>query len=196
MVTKNCTKCKKDFPDTKEYYHIDSKRGLRKVCKFCSNEYRKNKRAIERLDRLNYNNKISSYIIIANKTCNKCKKEYPNTKEYYHVDIRRGLKNVCKFCANEYKRNKRIIESAGKYYTNESIAHYFNIDINRIDLIEAQRYYLILKDRIENKHHCVVNEKGFYCAVCKVKEDIIFPISLKKFNEVGKSFMKNHEHNV
>ena len=131
------------------------------------------------------------------KICTKCKSELSLLLEYFHFDKRigRGFKNHCKKCCNEYKKNKRIIQSAGYYYTDKRIASYFGIDLTNENLLEAKRFQLILKDRIENKKHCIITNEGFYCILCDKKEDILLPISLDKLTIASKAFLKNHNHN-
>lgn len=96
---KQCTKCKRSFLATMEYFYHDKNRkdGLFPQCKICKNPPKTNDNAIE-----------PGY-----KRCPKCNNVYPATTEHFHRHKRTkdGLYGYCKQCKIEetkaYQREHR-----------------------------------------------------------------------------------------
>lgn len=105
--TKRCTKCKKTYPATTEYFHRNAhkKDGLNYQCKICiSNNYKENRLSLVSKTYL------ANEILRKNnlKICKKCSKIYPaNTKYFYrNKRLKDGLNFYCKEC--EKIRYKKI----------------------------------------------------------------------------------------
>lgn len=84
MEYKTCGKCKRSFPATTEYFHIDKygKYGLKSSCKTCKKEY-------------DIQNRREYYVKNKEKICNRVRKYRKNNKDYINVYYRnrKVLKN-------------------------------------------------------------------------------------------------------
>jgi len=125
METKICTKCKNEFPASKDYFNAqkNGKYGLRSVCKKCCKKYYSNRH------RENYKKEHGHYYvkeIKKTKTCSRCGNEFPLNDTYFfkkvikqelangEIAVYYGYRHLCKKChaavTLEKKRKKRYKE--------------------------------------------------------------------------------------
>ncbi|MEO8611219.1 MAG: HNH endonuclease signature motif containing protein [Chloroflexota bacterium] len=101
MDTKRCSKCKQEFPATREYFnaHKQVKDGLRSICKQCRRAQDKNYHVAP----LNDTHTL--------KRCTGCKIEYPATTEHFYplASGRYGLTSRCRSCTLE-QNQKKVVE--------------------------------------------------------------------------------------
>jgi len=103
---KICSKCKKEYPATLDYFYKTGNR-LRSWCKECEKERCKKYYQIRQIKK--------ETILEGFKICNKCKIEYPATLEYF-APVKKnkdGLYSYCRNChreknANWYLKNREI----------------------------------------------------------------------------------------
>jgi len=100
VITKICSKCKKELHCTPEYFHrkAASNDGYDYICKECRREI--------------VNTKIGNVPKNQRKVCSLCKKEFPATKTYFELkpQAKDGLAYECRGCRNKRTR-KRLQES-------------------------------------------------------------------------------------
>lgn len=95
---KICTGCKKELPNTNEYFvWADKEKGrLNASCKCCTSEAnrKKNKEIKEK-------NKNLTLFYDGIRKCKHCGRELPNNKLYFSIDLTcvDGLRNVCRECS-------------------------------------------------------------------------------------------------
>jgi hypothetical protein len=120
MNTKKCTKCKDEFPATREFFHkhINGKYGVTSRCKECLKlDYRESYKK-QKLKTHNYKS--------GKKRCTNCKEEFPATLEFFtkKVNGKYGLTSKCKKCNNSYlkqnyqKHRDKRLEQKKEYHKN------------------------------------------------------------------------------
>jgi HNH endonuclease len=118
---KRCTKCKKEYPATTEYWYRNKRKdddGLRSQCKECTSKKSK--------ERQNHPEPTDETLM---KRCTgPCGKEYPANVKYWHRNIRHkdGLMNKCKECRNkeaETYRSRAEVQEYRKAYGNAYRSH-------------------------------------------------------------------------
>lgn len=112
MKMRTCTKCKRELPNTNEYFGWSKKSEgrLNSVCKECVSiiEKEKKKRMIE-------SNKDKSLFYEGTKKCIKCGRDLPNNKLFFPIDLacKSGLRNKCRECD---PKNGRFLEEDYKVH--------------------------------------------------------------------------------
>ena len=138
-LTRICTKCNKELPNTSDYFcYADKKSGrLESVCKECKAKITK-----ERSNRKIQENKNKILGTGGFKICISCGKELPDTKQYFSIDLtcNSGLRNVCRCCSSNHKNylpdnyipserwsdeDYDLLKSVYKDYTNEELVEKF-----------------------------------------------------------------------
>jgi len=94
MITKICTKCKKELPATLKYFSIQSNmKRLRSQCKECSNKYSKKYRLKNKEKLQEYNKQYAEKNKEKIKRYNKAK--YRRNPEYYkELNLQRNFKLI------------------------------------------------------------------------------------------------------
>ena len=150
---RTCTKCKKIFPNTHEYFSKNNGDGLNSICKSCQSE--KNK---ERNERMRSRFSTSEIEYEGEKICKKCGRSLPNSYKYFPVDKTcvSGLRNICRECdtrfhgflPDDYEVNKlwsfdedEIIKQHYKDYTGIELHELF-LPNRSIRAIESRAYNL------------------------------------------------------
>lgn len=129
------------------------------------------------------------------KKCYCCKKENPETLEYFRFDKRRGCFYAsCIECVNNKRRENRLIKRIGQYDSDAGIKKRARDYSLSGKLLETQRLRLILLDRIKNKSHIIFDGNHFRCNVCNINSVILTPISVDLLNEALIAFKKAHIH--
>jgi len=75
------------------------------------------------------------------KTCSKCKKEYPATKEYFKKDCQKsdGLCPSCKICVSKYRRKGQYEKESPELRSQISKMQYYMLnDKNRLSLVRPK----------------------------------------------------------
>jgi hypothetical protein len=109
---KKCSKCKREFPATMEWFHKSSrsKDGLCNLCKEC--------RSAQKSGRFKFPDpSLEGY-----KFCKKCQRKFPSTPDYFyrHHEYKDGLVSTCKEC---YKSHSPILEEFKRCIQNEQCVH-------------------------------------------------------------------------
>lgn len=96
-----CTKCNKRLPNNSKYFCYSNKKNgtFEAVCKECKSVINKEKR-----NRIIESNKNRELFYDGNRKCFKCKRDLPNNRLYFPVDLSciDGLRNVCRECNPNY----------------------------------------------------------------------------------------------
>lgn len=125
METKICTKCKKEYPTTSEYWNKlkNGKYGLRSICNSCVKEYNKKLRSTpeakekNRIAAIEWRKNNPDKVLIASR---KNYKEHGNKhnetrREKYHTDMNYRLKRVA-YDKKYYESGRRLeINSKPEY---------------------------------------------------------------------------------
>ena len=94
---RTCTKCNKKLPNTHEYfgYSNKSKGTLSAVCKECTSILNK-----QRKEKIIQSNLGKELFYDGTKQCIKCKRDLPNNKLFFPIDLgcKSGLRNKCREC--------------------------------------------------------------------------------------------------
>ena len=171
VVNKICTKCKKEYPATPEYFtHTKSRLdGLFSWCRMCKKErdkeyHRKNIKEINeqrREWRLNNkevtkirdkkyreqmkNRNQEDILVPKEKDCARCKKAKASNEFYKDVTAKDGLTIFCKKCCNIRGHNdyKKHKEKRQEY------GRRYNIENREEIAVRARRYYSNNKERIK-----------------------------------------------
>lgn len=92
-----CTKCNREFPNTNEYfgYAKKSEGRLNAVCKECTSILNK-----KRKEKVIQTNLGKNLFYEGTKQCIKCKRDLPNNKLFFPIDLgcKSGLRNKCREC--------------------------------------------------------------------------------------------------
>lgn len=112
MNEKQCTSCKRNLPETSEYFHRSGK-WFHGKCKRCRSSV-----TVE----INTDDSIT-------KSCTKCTEEKPATLEFFHKSKREkdGLRSQCKICRAKEKlefraKNRdRILKQSREYHARPEI---------------------------------------------------------------------------
>ena len=103
---RTCTKCNKGLPNTNEYfgYANKSEGRLNSVCKKCVSIYNKQKN-----EKIIQSNLGKDLFYEGTKQCIKCKRDLPNNKLFFSIDLacKSGLRNKCRECD---PKNGRFLE--------------------------------------------------------------------------------------
>lgn len=156
---KTCSKCQREFPATAVYFyrHKNMKDGLNTVCKECDGFRFKEPR------------KTHIATLDGYKVCTKCKRELPETLEYFfkRKSGKNGLMSVCKECHGHTfmkkitynDKDKKCAECGETYpYTNE---HFHRTSRTKSGLMNyckkcanklGKRHYVLNKEKIDLKH--------------------------------------------
>ena len=98
---RTCTQCGETFPNTREYFTWNNRSQRTSAkCKKCNSKNNKERRL-----KMIEINKDKSLFYDGTKTCKTCKRELPNNKLYFPIDLscKTGLRNVCRECCpSEY----------------------------------------------------------------------------------------------
>lgn len=98
---RTCTQCGETFPNTREYFSWNNRSQITSAkCKKCNSKNNKERRL-----KMIEINKDKSLFYDGTKTCKTCKRELPNNKLYFPIDLscKTGLRNVCRECCpSEY----------------------------------------------------------------------------------------------
>lgn len=97
-LTRVCTRCGKEYPNTKEYFRSCGKKGLDSRCKECYKQLREKRNE-------NLGNVERTLFYDGTKQCPKCKRDLPNNYYYFPTDkgCVSGLRNVCRECSKKCK---------------------------------------------------------------------------------------------
>jgi len=105
-VTRVCTCCGKEFPNTIEYFNYAKKKlgTLKSLCKIC--DAKRNKEKNDHIRKEHENFDYTNLYYDGVKQCLKCHRELPNNYLYFPADktCKTGLRNVCRECNPKYSR--------------------------------------------------------------------------------------------
>lgn len=93
---RTCTQCGETFPNTREYFTWNNRSQITSAkCKKCNSKNNKERRL-----KMIEINKDKSLFYDGTKTCKTCKRELPNNKLFFPIDLscKTGLRNVCREC--------------------------------------------------------------------------------------------------
>ena len=98
--TRICTNCNAEYPNTNQYFSYANKKAgtLSAVCKICQSKINKEKR--QQIINVNKNREL---FYESTRRCKKCKRDLPNNKLYFPIDLAcvDGLRNVCRECSKK-----------------------------------------------------------------------------------------------
>jgi hypothetical protein len=167
MKTKTCSKCKKEYSATKEYFyrHRRQKDGLNTICKKCDNK------AIKKYCKLN-----------RERTCKRRKKYYEDHKRQIRITIKKYLiknkKEIKRKRAKYYLKNKDRINVWRKKY---------NLEHREEILKRLRRYYIAHKSQrksyIEKNRKRINRLRRKYCSLNKIKIKKVRKIYCQKNKE-------------
>lgn len=136
---KACTRCKKEFPATLEYFVASkrSKEGLVCQCKICKKKYREKYKEKPPLF-------LTNPIVVESRVCTECNRELPANKDYFRPEKRTriGLQSCCRDCDKEYRDSRK----AEKYdYDRKRYA------ANREEILARQKVYMADAEHKDHK---------------------------------------------
>lgn len=195
MITKICTKCKKEKPLSEFNKQKGGKYGVRGQCKKCFHKYVKSYR-----DRNKKRNrkKVKAYSQkVVTKICPKCKIEKPLSEFYEDNSRKLGVRCYCKLCIIEirkikYQKNPKRYK---EYVRNYNLKNRKKLKEKRNKLRNRKRKYI--HDYKSQKvceicgeddpivlafHHINPNDKK-YVMDDLIRERTCFETFLKRFDE-------------
>jgi len=126
IVTKQCTKCKKDLPRTDFYASRYAKSGLSSWCKECTKAYQRKRSA-----------KICvTTPVVTEKTCSRCGRTLPAVLFHRH---RRSLDGLVSHCAECLSKRQRT--DAGREIKRVAARKFAHSAKGRRYIREYSRYY-------------------------------------------------------
>lgn len=202
---RTCTCCNKTFPNSIEYFRFDKKKNnYLSQCRECCSKKNKEKR-LKKIEE----NKNKSLFYEGTKKCICCRRDLPNNKLYFVIDLScvSGLRNKCRECdpkagrflEMDYKVSEKwteedlqILKENYNHYTGKELKELF-FPNRTIRAIESQAdvlgYNTGKDERVKQIHSEIQREIALQHIAFKTLSEE----TRKKLSEYRKEYYKTHD---